>query len=262
MTGCSNPPLTEAVLHAGRRGELEQDEALHQHWLACPTCRAQLEQLRRMREHWTPGPLTQAEILRLRLRLSSGAASAGAVRRRFVPIYAVAALLLCGGVAGATSYVWRGSLPANALAENVDSSGLRETAARAKRAVAPLPPPALPSAQEPTGEAAAEHGGVGDAAGSARPTRPSLAGARAAADPRWKDAADALKDGNSARAERAFQGLSGSGDARTRDSARLALCELWLEQGQEGRARAELRRLSQQGATPLVRRRASELLAR
>jgi len=263
MKSCMNPQLTEAVLSAGRRGVLDQDETLHQHWLACPSCRAQLEQLQRMHGHWTTGPLTQAEILRLRLRLSSGAPSARSVRRSFVPVYAMAALLLCGGVAGATSYVLQRSLPE---AKRVEQEGLVRLPDRSA-AARPALPSAASSSAELTGEPLkveppAENEGLVDGASSAKPTRRSGGGPRAASDPRWKDAADALKAGNSPRAERAFQELSGSGDTRTRDSARLALCELWLEQGQESRARVELLRLSQQGATPLVRRRASELLGR
>jgi hypothetical protein len=69
-----------------------------------------------------------------------------------------------------------------------------------------------------------------------------------------------MRDGDYARAERAFDELIASGDAHTRDAARLARAQMWLSQGRASETRAELESLATEGATPFVRARAAEAL--
>jgi hypothetical protein len=76
----------------------------------------------------------------------------------------------------------------------------------------------------------------------------------------WSEVAEALRAGEQPRAEAALQRLAQGTDAKTRDSARLALAQLWLSQGRRDEARGVLRALSEAGSTAFIRRRAAELL--
>ena len=91
-----------------------------------------------------------------------------------------------------------------------------------------------------------------DGSGASPPASPS---ARAL----WSDAAEALKKNDRVRAERALAELTASSDAVTRDSAELALIELWMKSGQTARGRGALARLAASGATPAIRNRARNL---
>jgi hypothetical protein len=71
-----------------------------------------------------------------------------------------------------------------------------------------------------------------------------------------------MRDGAWDRAEHAFDDLTRSDSARTRDEARLARAQLWIAQGRVDDARAELQALASAGATPLVRKRAADALLR
>jgi hypothetical protein len=77
----------------------------------------------------------------------------------------------------------------------------------------------------------------------------------------WERAAQALKARDVPRAENALGELAQSQDAATRDAALLARAQLWISQGRSAEARPVLETLAKTGATPLVRRRAAELLA-
>ena len=83
---------------------------------------------------------------------------------------------------------------------------------------------------------------------------------KAAASGLWSDAASALKDDDLPRAERALGQLVGDQDSVTRDSAQLALAEIWMKNQQAPRARVALERLARSGATPAIRQRAARLL--
>jgi hypothetical protein len=78
----------------------------------------------------------------------------------------------------------------------------------------------------------------------------------------WGRAAAALREDDFEGADGAFAELTHSSDPSTRDAARLARAQLWISRGREREVRPVLEQLAQSGATPLVRRRATELLYR
>jgi hypothetical protein len=77
----------------------------------------------------------------------------------------------------------------------------------------------------------------------------------------WHDAARALEQNDHPRAERALAELSASPDQPTRDAAELARAQLWVSRGKPDQARPVLEWLAVRGATPLIRRRAAEILS-
>jgi uncharacterized protein HemY len=78
----------------------------------------------------------------------------------------------------------------------------------------------------------------------------------------WTHVAEALAAKDYDRAEAALKGLAESGDPATRDAASLSRAELWIARGSGRAARPDVERLSREGRTPLIRRRAAELLLR
>jgi hypothetical protein len=78
----------------------------------------------------------------------------------------------------------------------------------------------------------------------------------------WARAAAALREDDFEGADRAFGELTQATEPMTRDAARLARAQLWMSRGREQEVRPVLEQLAQSGATPLVRRRATELLYR
>ncbi len=76
----------------------------------------------------------------------------------------------------------------------------------------------------------------------------------------WVVAAAAMRSGDYAAAEAAFNELARSPDPSTRDAARLARAQVLVARGRAAEARPELRDLSIDGATPRVRKRAAEAL--
>lgn len=78
----------------------------------------------------------------------------------------------------------------------------------------------------------------------------------------WQRAAEALRQGDDRQATAALQELTSSSDPYTRDSAALAKAQLDVARGRWDRARPVLERLAGTGATPLLRRRAAEVLSR
>ncbi len=77
----------------------------------------------------------------------------------------------------------------------------------------------------------------------------------------WTKVAQAMRGGDQQIAERELEQLSESGSAQNRDSAALALAQLWLARGEARRAKPVLDRLRQGAASAVVKRRASELYA-
>lgn len=76
----------------------------------------------------------------------------------------------------------------------------------------------------------------------------------------WQRAADALRQGDDQRASQALQELRSSSDPYTRDTAALAKAQLDAAAGRWESALPVLRQLAAQGSTPLLRRRAGEVL--
>lgn len=76
----------------------------------------------------------------------------------------------------------------------------------------------------------------------------------------WQRAADALRQGDDQRATQALQELAASPDPYTRDTAALAHAQLDAAAGRWELALPVLRRLAATGSTPLLRRRAGEVL--
>jgi hypothetical protein len=91
---------------------------------------------------------------------------------------------------------------------------------------------------------------------SAAPAAPPTTGAA------WTHVAEALAAKDYDRAEAALKSLAESGDPATRDAASLSRAELWIARGFGRAARPDVERLSREGRTPLIRRRAAELLSR
>jgi hypothetical protein len=75
----------------------------------------------------------------------------------------------------------------------------------------------------------------------------------------WTKVARAMRDGDQSTAERELQQLSRAGSTENRDSAALALAQLWLARGEVARARPALGKLQRDAVSPVVKRRASEL---
>jgi hypothetical protein len=84
--------------------------------------------------------------------------------------------------------------------------------------------------------------------------------AKRKAEAKWADVAKSLRSKDYDRAQHSLNELSQSGDAVERDTARLSLAQLWLQQGKTVQARQLLRELSASGASPFIRKRAGELL--
>jgi hypothetical protein len=76
----------------------------------------------------------------------------------------------------------------------------------------------------------------------------------------WARAAQALRTNNEVEALSALDELGQSVDRTTRDAALLAKAQLHTRGGRAEQAAPVLRRLSESGATPLIRRRAAEVL--
>jgi hypothetical protein len=77
----------------------------------------------------------------------------------------------------------------------------------------------------------------------------------------WSRAAQALRARDEAEAIKALEELAHSPEATTRDAALLARAQLDVRQGRLQHAAPVLRQLASSGATPLIRRRAGEVLS-
>lgn len=94
-----------------------------------------------------------------------------------------------------------------------------------------------------------------------KPTLPSATLQSASERSAWQKAASALEQNDHRAAQRALSELEASREATTRDAARLARAELLIAENRISDARPLLERLAESGATPLIRRRAAELLS-
>lgn len=251
------------------------------------------EQRRRMTEAYLASVPSDAEIERARGRRR-------ARRRSAVPLSRVWAVGLSQGFAAglvtlaAASFVGAKVLPK--LSEVWSSPAVE---ARLPRAAEPPAPKAVPAAESrapandapasaafphaPSDAPAAREGATPapvvslrkasprakvrepqpSPATAVKPARESLvtpAGEPASAA--WTHVAEALAAKDFARAEAALQGLAENGDPATRDAAALSRAELWIARGSGLAVRADVERLARVGRTPLIRRRAAELLRR
>jgi hypothetical protein len=254
---CESPSLQEALLGEARGGAV-RTAACVQHLAACSDCRDALALLQRAREHQRPD-LSAEELSALRLRvlprLSWQQRPAARLRWPGLSLGFAVGVSAAVSLAAGSYFVWRGGAQGDEAPAS--RAAPREALPRpvAKQTPAPAPAPALVEA--PNGPAWPE-----------TPPRSSVPGvrsgspaARAAASGHWSDAASALKEDDLPRAERALGQLAGDQDSVTRDSAQLALAEIWMKNQQVPRARAALERLARSGATPAIRQRAARLLA-
>lgn len=244
---CTVPALGRRISELPPGVEPEAPELL-EHLRDCQSCAQELTQRLRWFSAWDRAEPSAAAIARLRLKT---AATRRSSPRRLTFAYAAAALLATG-LASATGYLWQrldAPTPAPSASAQVSLPASAQDRAVARPAQAPLeaapsPPPAVASSESR------------EAPKLATP-RP-VTSAQVAET--WSEAATALRQGDTQRANKALDELSRSRDAATRDAARLALAELWMSQQQADKAQPLLRELAAKGATPLIRRRAKELL--
>lgn len=248
---CTAPDLGRRLseLPAG----VEPNEpALVDHLRECESCATELTQRLRWFASWDrsePSPATIA-----RLRFNAGSSRRRASTPRLALAYAMAALLATG-LASATGYFWQRAeseperIPPAHPAASERANPPRPAAVRGEPAAVTSTPQLEAPAPEPESSKAA----------STQPNAPRAATSAQVAET-WSEAATALRQGDAQRATRALDDLSRSRDAATRDAARLALAELWMSQGNVVKARPVLQTLSGSGATPLIRKRAQELL--
>jgi hypothetical protein len=180
-------------------------------------------------------------------------------KRRVRPValivIVVLGTLVTGAALGASGYApsfWR--KPANPAKLTTGVPPTRSAVARgAQRAFVPAP--------KATAENTPEDFPVEDPLPKPRRTSaPSSSVSEPEPANPWQRAAEALADGDPAAASSAFDELSKSSDASTRDAARLARAQLWIANGESDRARAELRDLAARGSTELIRTRARAAL--
>jgi hypothetical protein len=243
-------------------GAAPSDAALVAHLKECTSCAAAIEQRARWFGAWDRSEPSAAAIARLRLKLGSVPPTRWRSPRS-VFAYAVAALSVTG-LAGASGYLlqeWRSTPPAPLASDTENHAPLVERAERPHKA-APAPVASVPVTPEPAvpESAADERAPERGARPSHTAPRPPASGSARTAE-HWSEAATALRQGDSARADKALSELANSRDAATRDAASLALAELWISQGKTAKARPTLETLAKRGATPLIRSRARELLA-
>lgn len=256
MSVCeSTRNLAMENLHRGA----ELGEASVLHLGVCSDCRLFVERTQRMSASVYADEPTAAEILRLRVRLGSGIAGLGSSRptytRRPRWQFALAAsfVLLSGTVVAATG--GERLLEVVGLSSNEQPSETPaevKTKPRAPRKAAPAPA-AEPEASIDVEALALEVEEPSAPAPRARAQHPK-------AEAKWADVAKSLRSKNYDKAQRSLGELSQSGDAVERDTARLSLAQLWLQQGKTAQARQLLRELSVSGASPFIRKRAGELL--
>jgi hypothetical protein len=287
---CFDPDAGGRLLASARNDDGGLPADLATHLATCEVCRVARERARRMAEAWRELEPRATDVAAARARLVDR--SPRRVRSRVLPgALAFAVLLLgAGAFAGARVASMRAlhattapRAPATMLGEGTSAPrppavghpripALQAVSASASsappagadvRAPPPAPPEAHRLVQAPPSASNAF-------AGSRLGGSPQAPETRAAPDESakgtvpgggaWAAAADAMRAGDYAGAERAFGALARSDDPRTRDEARLARAQVLVAQGRAGEARAELEGLASSGATPLVRARAAEAL--
>ncbi len=248
---CDSPALQQALLTEARAGA-PQSQELALHLASCLDCQSAVALLGRAREHQSP-ELGADELLRLRLRVLPRLGGQAAQRSRRVGLVLAFAIVGSAAVslaAAGTYLALRAPVQQLAVTPKPKAPALvvvqpvAPTSEAVPRQVEPQPPVAVPLS-------------------SVRPSSPAAPppSAKSATAGLWSDAASALKSDDLPAAERAFGRLAADSDQVTRDSAQLALAEIWLKHQQVPRARTALAKLSRSGATPAIRERAASLLA-
>jgi hypothetical protein len=249
-------------------------ESLHQgselsgaplsHVDGCDDCRCFLERARRMSALVYADEPTAAELLRLRVRLGSGIAGMGSTRPTYRRRPAWQFAFAGGFVLLSTTAVVAATGNGGRFLEAV---GLQPVAEETSAAPVPKAPKHHVVKQHTSPEAQPAPADEPAAAPSPEPVErsaplPRVRGpeAKPKAEAKWADVAKSLRSKNYDRAQRSLNELSQSGDAAERDTARLSLAQLWLQQGKTAQARQLLRELSASGASPFIRKRAGELL--
>lgn len=219
--------------------------------------RARVERASRMVEVWRQDEPTASDVAaaRARLRLHDGRRA----RSRVLPVVIAFAVVLGGAGALASVKVMsqraqHGSRVSEAPA--LTTEGVVPLSVTPHASVEALPLVA-PAASAVDAEPVVAPSTPNEPLHSTPRAAPRIASAPSA---RWSAAADAMRAGDYASAERAFDDLARSPDARTRDEARLARAQVLVAGGRPDEARAELESLARAGATPLVRDRAAEAL--
>jgi hypothetical protein len=272
MGSCVEPEVGARILERGAGGRAPSREETEKHLRACEACRVVAERADRVRQAWRAVEPTTGEIRAARARMARTKGARG--RRRLVPAVVAVAIVLVAAAAFAgvrTGVLRRLISGTHAVAPEVPATTMGTATAHG----APAPPVAAPSlvTQAPPELDAVDPESlplVIDPTPSAR-MHPAVAPSSDAPSPAtsasttataggWAAAAEALRAGDYASADRAFGDLAASGDPRTRDEARLARAEVWIAQGRTGDARHALEQLASSGATSLVRTRATDML--
>jgi hypothetical protein len=231
------------------------------------------QRVERMRETWRALEPTAGEIAAAQARMVRRAKDARRPARVLPAMVAVASVLAAAAAfAGVRAGVLRQLiLGSRAVAPEVPMATTSMSTARSS----PPTPTTTPSMETPTpsepdavdpeslplvvdpAPSARMHPVVAPSSSAMAPT-PSASAATTHGG--WAAAAEALRAGDYALADRAFGELAASGDPRTRDEARLARAQVWIAQRRNADARRELEQLAASGATTLVRARASDML--
>jgi hypothetical protein len=262
---CAEAALAEQLLECARRGEPVTSPRLLEHLASCDACRVSVERMRRLVRTWRALEPSAVELAAARVRWVARGRGMGVARS--APRALAVAVVLFAAVA-------------SAAVRMVSSAYDRPAAHRVGPPVVATSPGAtrIEPGPKPKPEAEAERDSIPvDELPVAPPERPGRkVGASARRSPHdrvlgpmsdggepesaWIAAASAMREGDYARAERAFEALTASSDENTRDSARLARAQIWIAQRRSSDAQRELEDLAQTGATPFIRDRATEAL--
>jgi hypothetical protein len=286
MVPCAEPSVASRVLDAVRHGGCLSGANLV-HVDGCASCRGAVEQARRVAEVWTGMNPSDAELRRARARFF--AARASRRKPKVAPASLAFAVLLVAAAASAAVRVGMKYLHSSALRGESTSvrAGAHTGIGPGAAASTPDPiasastDPGLPiEALAPMAAPAPSHdttssGYRAPASEAVARKAPAAASHPAAVDPNakpsptpadtaqaWAAAAEALRATDYPRAEAAFAELTRTGDAHTRDAARLARAQVWLAQGRVTEARPELEDLATNGATAGLRSRAQAAIER
>jgi hypothetical protein len=241
------------------------------HLTRCLSCQARTERRRRIAETWKELQPSPREIAAAQERFARRSPRPRPVRARS-GIVALAVLL-----AGAAAFASARAVGFRALARGAPTAlpalnrsdsppAASENAASSPPALSATPEGADPG-PEPTESVARTAVAIHPPSPPTwrqTPPAPSLPVDRPAAvtaPQGWAEAAQALRRGDHAAAERAFDELARSDNLHTRDAARLARAQLWIAQARWSDARPELESLAAAGATALVRDKATALLS-
>jgi hypothetical protein len=269
---CVDRVVGAALLDEARAGRQALTPEHLAHLVVCSGCRVGVERLTRLTRTWRTFEPSAAELsaaharfmTRPRRRSTSKTVSRGAALAVVLVTAAAGAAVRVAVIRhapatdstaesqpapavtphGPAARQWR----AKAVVDSVPSERVPEVSVEDLR---PAPAPPIPVPLQATPESR------GDSLAVERGSAHTSPGSTVSA---WTAAASALRVGDYARAEHAFDDLARAPDAPTRDAARLARAQVWIAEGRESEARPELEELERAGATALVRQRAADAL--